>query len=74
MPLNTVIPVTSFRTGFRALTSLNKKPNYVVMEYFFRYAEQLSNGDEVLIQKNFELSPEKVINVSDIIMTGKNPS
>ena len=44
------------------------------MEYFFRYAEQLSSGDEVLIQKNFELSPEKVINVSDIIMTGKNPS
>ena len=42
--------------------------------YFLRYAEQLSNGGEVLIQKNFELSPEKVVNVSDISMIGKNNS
>ena len=42
--------------------------------YFLRYAEQLSNDDEVLIQKNFELSPEKVVNVSDISMIGKNNS
>ena len=51
---------------------LNKKHNYTVIEYFPRYAEQLSNGDEVLIQKNFELSPERVVNVSDISMIGKN--
>ena len=44
------------------------------MEYFLRYAAQLSNGDEVLIQKKFELSPEKVVNVSDISMIGKNDS
>ena len=44
------------------------------MEYFLRYAEQLSIGDEVLIQNNFELSPEKVVNVPDISMTGNNHS
>ena len=44
------------------------------MECFLRYAEQLSIGDEVLIQNNFELSPEKVVNVSDISRTGKNHS
>ena len=42
--------------------------------YILRYAQQLSIGDEVLIQKKFELCPEKVVNVSDISMTGKNLS
>ena len=41
------------------------------MEYFLRYAEQLSNGNEVLILKNFVLSPEKVVNVFGISMIGK---
>ena len=36
--------------------------------YFSRYAEDLSNGDEVLIQTNNELTSQKVISVSTISM------
>ena len=43
-----------------------------MIKYFLRYVGQLSEGDEVLSQKNFDLSPEKVVNISDISMQGKN--
>ena len=42
------------------------------MEYFFRFAEELSNDDEVLVEKDFELYPEKFVKISDIMMTGNN--
>ena len=35
------------------------------------YADQLSIGDEVLVQGNNDLTPAKVINISDITMQGK---
>ena len=38
--------------------------------YFSRYAGILSKGDEVLIQRNNELRPEKVIDVSSINLQG----
>ena len=44
------------------------------MEYFFRYAGQLSEGDEVLIQKYLELKPEKVLTITDVNMRGRNHS
>ena len=50
------------------------KANFSAMEYFLRYAGQLSKGDEVLIEKNFEVIPEKVVNISDISMQGRNHS
>ena len=39
---------------------------------YLRYAEQLVTGDEVLIQRDVELTPEKVVDVSDISMSGDN--
>ena len=44
--------------------------NFTVMS--FRYAEQVSNGDEVLVQGNYKLNPQKVVNVSDISLPGNN--
>ena len=38
---------------------------------FFRYADEVSNGDEVLVNKNDKLSPTKVISVSNTMMQGK---
>ena len=38
----------------------------------FRYANELSIGDEVLVQGNNELTLEKVVNVSHISMRGEN--
>ena len=36
----------------------------------YRYADQVSVGDEVLVLRNDELMPAKVMNVSSIIMQG----
>ena len=36
-----------------------------------RYADQLSIGDEVLVERNSELAPEKVINISIYHMQGR---
>ena len=38
----------------------------------FRYADELSIGDEVLVQGNNKLTLEKVVNVSHISMRGEN--
>ena len=35
------------------------------------YADQLSIGDEVLVQGNNDLTSAKVINISDLTMQGK---
>ena len=40
------------------------------LEFFFRYADQLSIGDEVLIETSKTLIPAKVINVSNSLMQG----
>ena len=37
-----------------------------------RYADQLSIGDEVLVQENNELIPVKVNNVSSVAMQGNS--
>ena len=37
----------------------------------FRFASKVQIGDEVLIQKNDEFTPEKVIDISRITMQGK---
>ena len=36
----------------------------------YRYADQVSVGDEVLVLRNDELMPAKVMDVSSIIMQG----
>ena len=36
----------------------------------FRYAEKVSIGDEMLVNGIYKFNPEKVINVSDIMMQG----
>ena len=42
-------------------------------KYFcFRYADQVSVGDEILVQENNELIPDKVIKKSNFVMEGKN--
>ena len=38
----------------------------------FRYADQVSIGDEVLVETIGQLIPTKVIDVSDFIMKGKH--
>ena len=36
----------------------------------FRYAEQISIGNEMLVHQNNELTPAKVMNVFDLTMQG----
>ena len=51
-------------------TKLGKTLNIVNIPYF-RYADQVSVGDELLVKGNGNLmSSEKVVNVSNIIMQG----
>ena len=38
----------------------------------YRYASQVSVGDEVLVLRNDELMPVEVVNVSSLIMQGKS--
>ena len=40
--------------------------------FCFRYADQVSVGDEILVQENNELIPDKVIKKSNFVMEGKN--
>ena len=42
------------------------------MNICFRYAHQVSIGDEVLVRQNYELIPGNVTNVSHLIIQGKN--
>ena len=44
----------------------NKKVNT------FRYADQVTNGDELLVQRNYDLAPAKVINVFNLIVKGRH--
>ena len=39
----------------------------------FRYADQVSRGDEMLVQEKGELMPSRVTSVSNIIMQGYCP-
>ena len=39
---------------------------------YFRYADEVSIGDEVLVQGNNGLTPTKVINVSKITLQGNH--
>ena len=41
------------------------------MIFFFRYADEVSVGDDVLVQDNNEMIPSKVQEVSSAIMKGK---
>ena len=41
--------------------------------FLFRFAEQISVGDEVIIPRNDELTPAKITNVSVIAMQGDQP-
>ena len=38
----------------------------------YRYADEVLIGDEVLVQQNYELTPVKVTNVSEITLQGNN--
>ena len=40
--------------------------------FCFRYADQVSIDDEILVQENNKLIPDKVIKKSDFVMEGKN--
>ena len=40
--------------------------------YYCRYADQVLVGDEILVQNNNELIPDKVIKESNFVMEGKN--
>ena len=40
--------------------------------FCFRYADRVSVGDEILVQENNELIPDKVIKKSTFVMEGKN--
>ena len=43
----------------------------IVWNISLRYADQLSIGDEVLVERNCELAPEKVINITSYPMQGR---
>ena len=49
---------------------LNIQLKIPVFSVFFRNADQLTIGDELLVQGNNELVPTKVISVSNLIMQG----
>ena len=53
---------------------MNKQKILVNNKYIslniFRFAEEISVDDEVLVNHNGELIPEKVMNVSRLIMKG----
>ena len=38
--------------------------------FSFSYADDISIGDEVLVYRNNELNPNKIINMSNIIVEG----
>ena len=38
----------------------------------FRYADQVSHGDEVLVNENNDLIPVKIISVSNFTLQGKH--
>ena len=40
--------------------------------FFFRYADQVSVGDEVLVEGNEQLIPAEVINVLTLAIQGNN--
>ena len=52
----------------KLLSELTKNLNHLSFSY--SYAGQVSVGDEVLVQKDDNILPAKVINVSSIIMQG----
>ena len=54
------------------LLSLLIANNTKVSYFSFRNADQVSIGDEVLIQENEVLKPQRVIQVSSFIMQGKD--
>ena len=72
------------KTNFKSLTiqksfefqqykSLHFEISYITVttDLFYRYADQVSVGDEVLLQVKDELAPAKVTNVSNVILQGK---
>ena len=44
--------------------------HYTVVQFSFRYADQITIDDEVLIPENNEVNPTKVISVSSFVMQG----
>ena len=40
------------------------------MQVFFRYANQITNGDEILVPHKYEVIPAKVSKVFNFIMQG----
>ena len=47
-------------------------PALIISKYHFfcRYARHVSVGDEVLVKQNYDMTPEKIINVSSFKMQG----
>ena len=43
----------------------------MLIENHFRYGDQVSIGDEVLLNVNSEITPAEVTNVSNFVMKGK---
>ena len=43
---------------------------YLFISCYFRYANDVSVGDELLVQGNEKLIPTKVVDITDLIMQG----
>ena len=54
--------------NYYSLNYLHKYKHQV----YFRYADHVSIGDEVLVEENDKLIPRKVVNVSGLLMQGNN--
>ena len=48
--------------------------NYVTLQMCFRYADQITVGDELLVHGNGHIMQARVINVSSSVMQGGNHS
>ena len=44
--------------------------NIAQKSFYFRYADQLTVDDEVLVQGNYDLIPAKVTNISNVMTKG----
>ena len=42
----------------------------ILKNIFFRYAEKVSTGDDILVQGKFDFAPAKVIDVTSQVMQG----
>ena len=55
---------------FLRFCTRKRSKTYLFISCYFRYANDVSVGDELLVQGNEKLIPTKVVDITDLIMQG----